>query len=263
MCSLEVPDYKRRRTTRHNLTIPRRKPTRVAPRSKRDATDGPFAAVQEHPIANLGVIVCVAFDHRASPDGLRRFKDCIERCPFVDTTLEVSGTYDLIVQGSCASFAEYSEQLERIRPHLAEFAARLEPNFISKTIERNSAEDRTDALWLPCEGGHRQVQASMIDKIEAEGDYMRVYVGDWNCLVHVTMHGLSERLLTCGFIRLNRSSLVRISFIDRLVQNGNCWTARLCDGSQTSVAKAGVQRVRQLMVAQPSDGGTTRLARVA
>jgi DNA-binding Lrp family transcriptional regulator len=216
------------------------------------------AAVQEHPIADLAVIVCVAFDHRASPDGLSKFKDCIERCPFVDTALEVSGTYDLIVKGTCASFAEYNEQMEHIRPHIAEFAVRLEPNFISKTIERNVAEDKNDALWLPCEGGHRQVQASMIDKVEADGDYMRVYVGDWNCLVHVTMHRLSDRLLRSGFIRLHRSSLVRISFIDRLVQNGQCWTARLRDGSHMSVAKSEVHRVRQLMMAKTSNSGTTR-----
>ena len=122
---------------------------------------------REHLIADLAVIVCVAFDHRASADGLRKFKDCIERCPFVDTALEVSGTYDFIVQGRCASFAEYNQQMERIRPHIAEFAARFEPNFIIKTTERRLPEDQTDSLWLPCEGGHRHVKASMIDKVEA------------------------------------------------------------------------------------------------
>jgi LytTr DNA-binding domain len=208
-------------------------------------------------MADLDVIVCVAFDHRASVDGLNKFKECIERCPFVDSTLEVSGTYDLIVQGRCASLAEYSEQMEQIRPHIAEFALRLEPNFISKSTQRDLADEQSDALWLPCEGGHRQVQASMIDKVEAEGDYMRVYVGNWNCLVHMTMHRLSDQLLRSGFIRLNRSSLVRISFIDRLVQNGHCWTARLRDGSHMSIAHTEVRRVRQLITVKSSKRATT------
>lgn len=192
----------------------------------------------------------MAFDHRASAEGLRKFKACIERCPFVDTTQDVFGTYDLIVQGHCASFAEYSQQMELIRPHIAEFAVRLEPNFISKTTEQHAPDGEADALWLPCEGGHRQVQASMIDKIEAEGDYMRVFVGDWNCLLHATMNHLSEQLLKSGFIRLHRSSLVRISFIERLVRTGHCWTAKLRDGSQMSVAKSEVHRAKKSMMSQ-------------
>jgi hypothetical protein len=217
-----------------------------------------------HLIANLAVIVCVAFDHRASVDGLRKFKDCIERCPFVDTTLEVSGTYDFIVQGRCASFAEYNQQMERIRPQIAEFAARFEPNFISKTTERLLPEDLTDSLWLPCEGGQRHVKASMIDKVEAQGDYMRVFVGDWNCLVHVTMHRLSDQLLKFGFIRLHRSSLVRIGFIERLVQTGDCWTANLRDGSQMTVAKSEVQKARKSMTSQLVSGrAVARTERVA
>lgn len=213
----------------------------------------PRPVEQEHPIADLGVIVCVAFDHRASAHRLRQFIDCIERCPFVDTTLEVSGTYDLIVQGSCASFAEYNEQLERIRPNIAEFASLFEPNFISKTRRRRSIEYTGDALWLPCEDGHRQVQASMIDKVEAQGDYMLVYVGDRTCLVHETMHRLAERLSKSGFVRLNRSSLVRVGFIERVVQDGRRLTALLCDGSRTTVARGEVHRLRQLISAHSSE----------
>lgn len=168
--------------------------------------------------------------------------------------MEVSGTYDLIAQGNCASLAEYSEQMERIRPHIAEFAARLETNFVSKTVERDIPDEGT-ALWLPCEGGHRQVQVAMIDKIEAEGDYMRVYVGDWNCLVHETMHRLADRLGQSGFIKLHRSSMVRIRFIDRLVHGGRRWTAWLRDGSQMRVSKSQVHVVLQLMTAESAKRG--------
>src|SRR5689334_13486227 len=198
--------------------------------------------LQEHPIAELAVIVCVAFDHRASSDGVRNFKDCIARCSFVETTMEVSGTYDLIVQGICSSFAEYTENMERIRPYIAEFATRLEANFVSKRVERNPPKEDSDVLWLPCEDGHKRVQTRMIDKIEAEGDYMRVHVGDWNCLVHDTMFRLSKRLESSVFVKLHRSSIVRIDFIDRLVHQQRRWTARLVDGSHVRVAKGRVQQ---------------------
>lgn len=200
----------------------------------------------------------MAFDHRASADGLRNFINCVQRCPFVETTLEVSGTYDLIVQGSCASFAEYNEQLERIRPHLAEFASLFEPNFIVRSSNRKSIEYQDDALWLPCEDGHKQVQASMIDKVEAQGDYMRVYVGNWTCLVHETMHRLAERLTPSGFVRLNRSTLVRMSFIDRVVHDGRRWTAWLRDGSRSAIARSEVHRLRQLILAHSPTVWETR-----
>ena len=195
--------------------------------------------------------MCVAFDHRASPDGVRNFKDCIACCPFVETTVEVSGTYDLIVQGSCSSLAEYTENMERIRPHIAEFVTRLEANFVSKRVERHRPKEESEVLWLPCEDGHKRVETRMIDKIEAEGDYMRVHVGDWNCLVHDTLCRLSKRLGSSVFVKLHRSSLVRIDFIDRLVHHQRRWTARLVDGSHVSVAKGRVQEVLRLIAVEP------------
>ena len=210
-----------------------------------------YAVPQEPFIADLAIIVCIAFDHRASADGLKKFKECIAHCRFVEATMEVAGTYDLIVQGSCASLDEYSEQMERIRPYIAEFAARLEVNFIS-AMRSHKDQDEREGLWLPCEGGHKQIQTSMIDKIEAEGDYMRVFVGEWNCLVHDTMNHLTDRLPTADFIKLHRSSLVRISFIERLFHEGHRWTARLHDGSRVSIAKSRVKPVLRLATKESS-----------
>jgi hypothetical protein len=206
---------------------------------------------QELVIADIAIIVCIAFDYRKSADGLKRFKDCIIQCPFVETTMHVAGTYDLIVRGSCTSLDEYGEQMERIRPYIAEFAARLEVNFISATRLHKDHDER-EALWLPCEGGHKRVPASKIDKIEAEGDYMRVFVGEWNCLIHDTMNHLAERLSTAHFIKLHRSHLVRVSFIERLLHEGHRWTARLHDGSRVSIAKSRVGPVLRLVTAESS-----------
>ena len=142
------------------------------------------AAAEDHSIADLAVIVCLSFDHRASAPGLKKFKTCIASCPFVETTAEVSGAYDMIVQGSCASLAEYNEHMDGIRPFIAEFVTRIETSFIGKVIESSNDDEESETLWLPCEDGHKQVQTHMVDKVEAEGDYMRVHVGDWKCLVH-------------------------------------------------------------------------------
>lgn len=204
-------------------------------------------------MADIDLIVCVAFDHRADAEGLKNFKHCIERCHFVKSTMQVSGTYDMIVQGSCTSLAEYEEQMENIRPQVAAFATRLETNFISKVLVHNAMEERDDTLWLPCESGQRQVQARLINKIEAERDYMRVYTTNWTCLVHATMTRLTERLRDSGFVRLNRSSLVRVAFIERVIHKGHRWTALLCDGTCMNVARNEVRPLMKLMMACRAD----------
>lgn len=198
----------------------------------------------------------MAFDHRASTDGLGGFKACIARCPFVDVTTEVTGTFDLIVEGRCASLAEFNEQMDLIRPQIAQFVSRIETNFISKKVERLPNGD-AGALWLPFEGGRKRVEAHMIDKIEAEGDYMRIHIADWCCLVHDTMHRLSEQLADSGFVLLNRSCLVRLEFIDRLIHEDRHWVARLTDGTHVRIAKSHVAEVLRLTNGESSKNGAS------
>lgn len=206
-------------------------------------------------MTDLVVVVCVAFDHRACADRLAAFKNCILHCPLVDTALEVAGTYDLIVQGRCASLAEYNENMDRIRSQLAEFVTRIETNFVGRVVERAREREESNALWLPCEGGRKRVESHLIDKIVAEGDYMRVHVGSWSCLVHQTMQRLSEQLGSDGFIKLHRSALVRIGFIDRVVHDEQRWKARLRDGTHVRVAKSHVRDVLRLISSESSGHG--------
>jgi hypothetical protein len=203
-------------------------------------------------MSDLAVVVCVAFDHRAPADRLATFKNCILNCPLVDTALEVAGTFDLIVQGRCSSLAEYNENMDRIRSQLAEFVTRIETNFVAKVKQRVREQDEVGALWLPCEGGRKRVEAHLIDKIVAEGDYMRVHVGSWNCLVHHTMRALCEQLSSSHFLKLHRSVLVRTGFIDRLVHDRHRWKARLRDGTHVSIAKSHHKEVLRLLSSESS-----------
>ena len=195
-------------------------------------------------MADLNVVVCVAFDHRADAEGLGRFKECISRCDFVEVVMEVSGTFDMIVQGKVASLAVYTEEMDRIRPQLAAFVTRIETNFVGKKIERQPEAEKI--IWVPCEGGRKRIDIGMIDKVIAEGDYMRLFIQDWHCLIRSTIRDLREQL-DARFIQLHRSSLVRIDFIDRLMYHEHRWTARLRDGSNQAVAKSHVSAVLDLM----------------
>lgn len=203
-------------------------------------------------MTRLKVLVCVAFDHRAPLEGLDQFKRCVLRCSFVESAMEVTGTFDLVVQGSCASLTEYTENMELIRPQLANYVSRIDTNFISKMVEVGTGEDTETSIWLPCEGGRKSVAARLIDKVVAEGDYMRVHVGNWSCLVHVTMQRLFQKLGHAAFIKLHRSSLVRVGFIERVVHEDHRWLARLRDGTSVTVARSHVHNILHLMTAESS-----------
>jgi hypothetical protein len=204
-------------------------------------------------MGDLSVIVCLAFDHRAPADRLDKFKGSIFQCQFVSMVMEVSGTFDLIVQASCSSLAEFTEIMENLRTPIAELVSRIETNFVGKTVESAVKEADGSALWLPCESGRQRVEASLIDKILAEGDYMRVHVGNWSCLIHCTMRRLCEQLGESHFVQLHRSALVRISFVNRLVYHERRWKAHLRDGTYVSIARSRVQQAQRLMSNESSD----------
>lgn len=203
-------------------------------------------------MTQLIVIACLAFDHRAPTDGLQRFKACILQCPQVERAMEVCGTFDLIIQGRCSDVAEFNSGMERLRAPLSLFVTRIETSFVARTMDRPAQENESGSLWLPCKDGRRRVEYRQIDKIVAEGDYMRVHVGEWNCLVHHTMAKLREQLTSPEFIRLRRSCLVRTGFIERLTHEGRRWTARLKDGTHVPIAQTSVAQVVRLIAGESS-----------
>lgn len=206
-------------------------------------------------MTDLAVIACLAFDHRAPPEELQRFKACIVQCPQVVRTMEVCGPFDLIVEGRCADMVEFNAGLDRLRTTLARLVIRIETSFVANVIERSSPCDEAQALWIPCRDGRRRVPLARIDRIVAEGDYMRVHVGDWSGLLHQTLGHLAEQMLGAGFVQLHRSCLVRIAFIERLVHDGRRWTARLADGTAIPVAKSHTHDVLRIMGSESSNGG--------
>lgn len=171
--------------------------------------------------------------------------------------MESCGTFDLILQCRCADMEEYTRGLERLRGPLSQYAARFETSFVARTVDRPADEAEAKALWLPCKDGRRRVEYRQIDKVVAEGDYMRVHVGDWDCLVHDTMAHLASELSGFGFVQLHRSWLVRIGFIDKLIHDQRRWVARLLDGTVIGVAKSHTSDVLRIISGESSTGGGT------
>jgi DNA-binding LytR/AlgR family response regulator len=191
---------------------------------------------------DVRVIMCVAFDHRAPAAEVDQFKDCLLNCSYVLHAVELTGSFDLMVEAKVASLAEYNERMEGLKAAVSHLVSRYEANFICRRFVRDSGQDH--AIWVPCQDGKVRVDHDRIDKVVAEGDYMRLHCGDVSHLVHMTMHALRD-VLGEEFVLLHRSVLTRCDFIDRLIHRDNKWNARLKDGSQVMIAKSHVVEVME------------------
>lgn len=186
------------------------------------------------------VIMCVAFDQRAPVAEIDRFKKCLLDCEQVLHAVESTGTFDLMVEVRVASLAEYNERLGVLRATVGHLIARSEANFICRRFVQHARHD--EAIWVPCQDGKLRVDHGLIDKVTAEGDYMRLHCGKTSHLIHMTMHAISEALGE-DFVLVHRSMLIRRNFIDRLLHRNFKWIARLNDGSQVKIAKSHVAEV--------------------
>jgi two-component system response regulator AlgR len=114
---------------------------------------------------------------------------------------------------------------------------------VSKRFVRVLESDTETFLWVPFEEGHKRVDFSSINKVTAEGDYMRVHTHGSSWLVHQTLREMLHLLGNTHFVLIHRSTILRCGFIERLTHRDRCWTAILDDGSRARVAKTRVASV--------------------
>lgn len=194
---------------------------------------------------DLRVIFCLTFDHRAPWDEVSAFKRCVIDCPSVLHAVEVTGHYDFMFEAALRDMAEYHEKLAGLSGTLAKLAARYEACFVCKRYIRTEKPDQS--IWVPCPEGARRIDCSLLDKVTAEGDYMRLHSAGQSWLMHTTLKTLMERLDPELFVQVHRSAVIRCDFIELLIHRGRGWAARLRDGTYQHVAKSHVGQVLDVL----------------
>lgn len=95
-----------------------------------------------------------------------------------------------------------------------------------------------EEFWVPHRSELIRIATDQIDRIEAERDYMRLYVGTVSYLLHQTITTLEQRLDPTRFIRLHRSHIVRRDHIQRLRHDGSgVWYACLTQGDDIRIGR--------------------------
>lgn len=185
---------------------------------------------------NLSVIVAILFERRAPPDAISAFKAALTDCPLVLRSAEVSGSFDFIIEAVFPDMAAYNDQLHFLADRLATLVARYETSFVGRRFTRARKLDW--GIWVPLDNGFKRIDCSMIDKVLAEGDYMRIHSGDMSWMLHTTLHALVERLPVGAFVQISRSAVVRHGFIDSVSRTGRKWFALLEDGTREPITKS-------------------------
>src|SRR6476620_3486792 len=191
------------------------------------------------------IILCIEFDRRATPAEVAALKSLLCNSPNCIHSIDVTGGFDLIVEFAAPGIAWYKNWLSGLADPFARIVNRYETNFVfGRTIRRAVDED---AVWVPESGGFRRIDSRLVDKIDAEGDYIRIHSQGESWMLHETMKSVWQRLSSADFIRIHRSTIVRFQFITRVTRENGHWVAHLLDGTKEPVARSHVLETLDLV----------------
>lgn len=136
-------------------------------------------------------------------------------------------------------------QARKTEERLAELTETVATLRAALQIQDTSATD----LWIRVKGGHVRVPASRIASIQAERDYVRVFVdGGGSHLMHESLASLEARLDERDFLRIHRSVIVRRNRVVRLRKAPfAALIAVLDDGSEVRVGRTYAKRIRETL----------------
>ena len=92
-----------------------------------------------------------------------------------------------------------------------------------------------------------------IRHVEAEGDYARLHTEDDSHLVRIPLSQLEQQWATAGFVRIHRSSLVALRYVEELrVEGGRC--SVVVAGKELQVSRRHARELRDLLVREHRQG---------
>ena len=143
------------------------------------------------------------------------------------------------------------EALERarVRRELRDAQARVQE--LREIIDNLRIDRRSDSqkhyeteLWIREGDARVRVPVEMIERLEADGDYVRLHVGQRVRLMRARLGDLAERLDPARFVRVHRSEIVRHDLISAIRRHESGRTfAVLAGGREVPVSRRYVSRV--------------------
>ncbi|MGI8942677.1 MAG: LytR/AlgR family response regulator transcription factor [Qipengyuania sp.] len=113
------------------------------------------------------------------------------------------------------------------------------------------ASEWLEELWIPHRSELIRIETSQVGRIDAERDYVRLYVSDgegWRTyLLLQTIAGLERRLDPSKFIRIHRSTILRKDRIKGLRHDGlGVWSIELDDEEALRIGRTYLPQVKAM-----------------
>jgi len=189
-------------------------------------------------------ILCLGLDKGADPERLALLKQALVGSPLVLRHMEASGAFNLVLEVSAVDVASYYRWLIATTRPFTDLIRREETSFSDSPL-CESAEDVV--VWVPQGSGRVGLRRSAIERIVAERDYVRIYADgrDWQVLA--TLQSFEDLLAGNGFVRVHRSTLVRLGAVRRMARMEGRWFVQLDDGNLEQVARNRVAAIKALL----------------
>lgn len=153
----------------------------------------------------------------------------------------VSGNVDLVVEAEAGGPARFERWIAGLRSAFPGVVRSFECSMVS-----HEYHPQERCLWLTRHRGtDERIPVSAIDKVVAEGDYMRVFAKGRSWLQHIRLKEIGAMLPEA--LQLNRSVLVRRDFIERVHHASGRWIAELADGTRQRVTAAHLEALREFV----------------
>lgn len=180
------------------------------------------------------IVLCLGFAKDGNAAQIAELKHALCTSPLVLRYLEASGAFDLVLEVAALDAASYYRWLVATTKPYGELIVREETCFTDEPLSESAAEN---VIWVPEIQGKIGLRCSAIDRIVAEGDYIRLHAEGRSWQVHATLHSYEELLAGHGFVRVHRSTLVRAGAVRRMARAGGHWFVELRDGNRERVAR--------------------------
>jgi two-component system LytT family response regulator len=132
--------------------------------------------------------------------------------------------------------------LHRARASVANASRRF-----AQGVDALGAPKILERIWVRHGGKIVPVQVREVERLEAEGDYVALITRGRRFLVHVPMAELAARLDSQRFIRVHRSHIVNLDFVESLIPEGNAqFSIRLRDGTALIASRSASKTLRKL-----------------
>ena len=136
-----------------------------------------------------------------------------------------------------------------LKPVAQDRLARAIDRAVARRGETRSekASEWLQELWVPHRSELIRIETSQVSRIDAERDYVRLYVADRTYLLLQTIAGLEKRLDPSEFIRIHRSTILRKDGIRGLRHDGlGVWSVELEDGEALRIGRTYLPKVKAM-----------------